>query len=649
MMTARPSLELGWRLAIRSTGHGRVRAAMVLLASALGSALLLSVLAVAGAVRAERVPTHGNQTDSVVLGGAILAVLLPVAVLAATVGRLSAALREHRLRQLRLMGMTRGDVAWVGVGEAGVLSLAGWLGGVLTTLLALPLLARLPVGGRTYSVSALIPEVPAYLVSFLLVPVLVTLLAAWPSRGSGRDRRRPLARLAGARGAGWWRTLPLLTGLVLCTIARRPVTVADGQGGGRDLFMLGGIALLGLGAVLVIPVFVRMLATLLVRAGSPTAWVAGRRLQAQPAAMTRVLSALLLGLFLITGARGVAVAFEELPQYAYPRYEETVESSNSVGVPEGQDPDDVAARLREMDGVRDAVVTRSLMSQCDDPELFLCEMGGPVLVASCADLERVAPGVQGCRDDRAAWLYPPELSMPQTLQFSLHGVDESQSSSMQLPLTPALSTASVQRTDVVQLPATMADRLSYDFFVPEALPGAGAAARQHGQVQVAVRADPTRDLFGQLEASGFRPTSQWDLGEYDTIRRMVDGIRLLSMVVLGVGLISFGIGALDRAMARRREVVRLQLLGTPGRTLLLSHWLEVGLPLLLGTMLSILLGWYAGDTYLGFADYDNGALGFPADFVWPLVIAALIGAVLVAAVTSIAASPRIRAADIRTA
>lgn len=100
MMTARPSLELGWRLAIRSTGHGRVRAAMVLLASALGSALLLSVLAVAEAVRAERVPPPGNQTDSVVLGGAILAVLLPVAVLAATVGRLSAALREHRLSQL---------------------------------------------------------------------------------------------------------------------------------------------------------------------------------------------------------------------------------------------------------------------------------------------------------------------------------------------------------------------------------------------------------------------------------------------------------------------------------------------------------------------------------------------------------------------
>jgi len=70
-----------------------------------------------------------------------------------------------------------------------------------------------------------------------------------------------------------------------------------------------GVALLRIGVVLLVPTFVRLVADLLLTATArPTLVIAGRRLQAQPAAVNRVISGLLIGPFLVTGARGVVAA-----------------------------------------------------------------------------------------------------------------------------------------------------------------------------------------------------------------------------------------------------------------------------------------------------------------------------------------------------
>ncbi|MDO5736848.1 MAG: hypothetical protein Q4P15_10275 [Propionibacteriaceae bacterium] len=151
-----------------------------------------------------------------------------------------------------------------------------------------------------------------------------------------------------------------------------------------------------------------------------------------------------------------------------------------------------------------------------------------------------------------------------------------------------------------------------------------------------------------MMAAGLQVSSFWDMGEMDRIQRTIDTVRLVGALVLVLGLTSYAVGALDRAIARRREVVHLQLLGVPARTLTLSHWLEVAVPILLGTGLALGLGWLAADSYLLLVS-DDERLRIAPDFMWPMIAAAGFGSLLVAWATSLAANPRIRPELIRAA
>lgn len=134
----------------------------------------------------------------------------------------------------------------------------------------------------------------------------------------------------------------------------------------------------------------------------------------------------------------------------------------------------------------------------------------------------------------------------------------------------------------------------------------------------------------------------------DRIQRTIDTVRLVGALVLTLGLTTCAVGALDRALERRREVVRLQLLGVPARILTLSHWVEVAVPIVLGTGLALGLGWLAADSYLLLVS-DDERLRIAPSFIWPMIAAAGIGSLLVAWITSLAANPKIRPELIRAA
>lgn len=238
------------------------------------------------------------------------------------------------------------------------------------------------------------------------------------------------------------------------------------------------------------------------------------------------------------------------------------------------------------------MVTHRLAATCDG-EPVLCEHN-PVVVASCGDLQKIAPSTTGCREDRAAWIGSPN-SGPGTWPITLELRGLSQDG---LATGPVLTNITLDKSDVITLPELMVDRVNGWIVVPPALPGVAQAASTHGQPVVAITADPQRALFETLLAAGLHPSGFWDTNEMHRIQRTTDGIRLLGAVVLLLGLLSCVIGALDRAIERRREVVRLQLMGVPARVLVLSHWLEVALPLLLGTTLALDLGWVAAESYL---------------------------------------------------
>lgn len=131
----------------------------------------------------------------------------------------------------------------------------------------------------------------------------------------------------------------------------------------------------------------------------------------------------------------------------------------------------------------------------------------------------------------------------------------------------------------------------------------------------------------------------------------IDAIRLLSVIVLSIGLASFALGMVDRILERGPELARLRLLGTPVGTLRAAHWVEMALPLLVGCTLALGVGHLGTTTYLTLA---NAGLGEPEYHLAPAyllgpVLGALIGSVLVAATTSLGLGGRLRPDQLRQA
>jgi len=614
------AVALGLRLAGGGAGSARLRSAMVAAAAAIGTWLLLAVTAIARAEQVQMAGLYSSAEMQWLLLAVVLAVALPVLVLAATAGRLSAALRERRLANLRLLGMTPAQTRIVAVTEAGVAAAVGAAAGLVAFFLARPALDRLSLAGRDWTVDALRPQIADYLFVTVLVPLVVVALAAFPARVN-MTAAMSKARRADRRRPSWLRVVPLVIGVALCGYVISQQSPND-----RVIMALfGGIALLGVGTILVVPVFVRLVADLMLRLSrGPATTIAARRLQAQPAAVTRVISGLLIGLFLVTGARSVVVAFESTPQYISAARHVTTEQRTVLAVSASR-AGSVAERAEQVDGVRGTVVFASLSRDCTGRST-ICSTA---LVGSCADLEQVAPQLRGCRDDRPTWLSTDHGDglTGSTIRWRTRG-HRAGGDTVTLP-TPTSRIGGDAYAGMHPLnPATV--------FVPRALAGTAVDKAQHS---VLVTAEPGRDLFERLRAAGLRPTTSPDFVNYDFVAGLRAMVWAIASVVLSVGLLAFAVAAIDRALTRRREVVSLQLIGVSPGLLRRTQWIEAALPIAAGTLLAIGLGLLAGATFLSIGDSSQHA---PWQQSLTLGVVSVLSAFGIAGLTVLAASPRIR-------
>lgn len=642
--------ELGVRLAFGST-KARYRSLAMSGAALIGTVLLLVVASFAAAVWATRDSSVALDRDGdlLVLALAVLAIALPVATLTATVSRLSTGLRERRLTNLRLLGVTPGQTRAVAITEVGIFALLGWAVGEMVFFGMRPLLARVTLGGQEYSVAQLAPPLLAHLLIALAVPGLVIALAALP-------RHRPGAELvqAGRRGSdrrpGWWRLVPLVVGVGLCwwvTTVPQPEQSTDVLGNidTQVIAVLAGIALLGIGVILVIPIFVRLVADLLSRAHEhPAALLAGRRLQAQPVAMTRVVSALLIGLFLATGAHGIIGAFESTPQYQRVDQMVNVEQSTTLQAEPNQIAQ-IVTTAKSVPGVREAMPLPQVKADCHsstniDPTCFT-----EAFIGTCAELHALDPGITGCLGDQVQEIGPGRMvdsSVPPVPELTLWTDGYADDATGPRGAAAAVPLPTEQTIKVSPWREAF---FGGAVFVPSTLPGV-AELTPASSADVLVLADPGRDLFDNLNRAGLSPSSWEDFGEYDAVARMRQLVQILSLMIIAVGTLSFGIAATGRALERRREVISLQLLGTPGRLLRASSWLEIALPLVLGCTLAVWLGRLAGETYLQFAAAEL-SLGISWAVLTPTMSTAVGGAIVIGLATSLAANPRIRPSLIR--
>lgn len=643
------ALRFGLTLALRATDHGRFRALSALLVSLFGCALLVIVLSLLDASRPRSLAPGiaSSELIGMILPGIVsLAIGLPVLAAAAATGRMSEQDRARRTARLQLLGMRRRDLVLVGVGEALPPSLVGGAVGIVAGALLVPTVGRMLLEMSPAPSAALVSVIAA-----LAVPLCLAAGAAAPSRG---DRGESLVRARGevARRPGLWRAGILVLGLTMLMLSwslpglSNPVLVT---------LFFGGAGLAALGSLLLPALLVRRGADVLVRAGSPVAVVAGRRLQAQPAVLGRVLGALVIGVVVTTAAQGLISVLSAAPLYQAGRHYRDVEAVASTFLEDRASIGELERALEQVGGGRKVVLSADPMVVA--PGNVPGEGALRAVVTTCEELRILRPGVEGCRDDRAAWI-PAAAGFDHLAARDEPGLDavvlfgsryDESTGGFGDPVTEV----DVSEEDLtrVPVPAWQDTDPAATLFVPRALV-TEEQFWQFGGPTATVTADPRPDLPGELQAVGIDAHTGWTAEDFAPYQATVDTIRLLNLVVLAVGLGAFLLGTADLAMSRRQEHARLRLLGTPVGVLRRAHGIEVALPLVAGGGAALVIGHLVAVAFVetGNRGQEAGLMTHvdPSSLIGP-VLAVAGGAVAIALLTSIGIGAPLRPDQIRRA
>jgi len=366
--------------------------------------------------------------------------------------------------------------------------------------------------------------------------------------------------------------------------------------------------------------------------------LAGRAIEAEPAGAARLVAGIGVATFLVAGASGVLVAFESTPQF---RYADQVlhEGPQTIGAWSGSlGSDDEAvsaaqgAALRAVPGVSGLV---------DGWTAEVCNATNEctsAFVGTCTQLELMMVAT-GCSDDAAALIQPANadahnrtttLAGGQVARVTLGGFDDDDAVHADVTLGSVPIIEDVQATN---------DRWVYGrldaVFVPthlivgaSELPhGVDVVARGGTQVQAAVA-----KAAESVGMSVFIYPTDEDISQVMQVRAIVWS---LSAVIVGIALITVGLGTIDRALERRRAVARQIAVGVPARVLRRGQLLQTLLPLGISILLATGCGALLMRGYLRYGDLDTstsvGRLTVP-------LVASLLGA----AVVSLATVPLIR-------
>jgi len=223
------------------------------------------------------------QYSSLALVAAVLLVV-PLLVLCGAAARLGLARRDSRLAALRLAGATPRQVLALTAVESGLPAAAGALVGVLVAAAALPLAARVPVGGGAWYAADLLPPAPVVVAVVLGVVVLAVGSAAVALR---RVLRSPL----GVAAAHAPRRMGLVRLGVFVALLAGFLRWSDTEGASTTGLVVAFAAVFGALAV-VGPWVVGVLGRVVVaRSRSAAALLAGRRLLDDPRGAWRVVGA----------------------------------------------------------------------------------------------------------------------------------------------------------------------------------------------------------------------------------------------------------------------------------------------------------------------------------------------------------------------
>ena len=630
---------LGLRLSLGKGGQ-RARTIVTGVACAVGVAVVLLVWGIAVSALGTSTQFEYNPGAlTLLMAGTIGMVALPVAVLVATIARLSASVRDRRLANLRLLGLTEGQTRFVAASEVGCASLLGAALGAVTALMVAAVGSRMIQPSAEWGSASLWPPAYTWVLVPLAVPAFAIVTAALPQRlrsdqALSHVRQRAAGRVRSVR------VVPLVLGFLLCWSTRTPMLDGSNKLENWEIVAtVAGIGLLGVGMILVIPVFMSLIAAVVLRFGrGPLATLVGRRLQTQPTSATRVIAALMMGLFIVVAARGVLVVFLATPQYVSAAdFVERAQTAEVTATP--GELERTVADLEAIEGVQQVVSFPVLLGKPEGSNAVA------VVVATCEHLMRSQADLRGCTDRQPSLVGDPwiigsaaQTRTVQTMTVRAHIGDRTVGEGVEVDLNRAtVVTASDFEREVGALADTPV------VVVPPETPGISAILPKSNRLVVAL-AGPGRFLYDRVEAAGYQYNSSVDLENYDFVQGMLTMVWILAAVIIAIGLATFTVAGVDRAIRRRRELTALRLIGTPARLLRRAQWWEAALPTGLGCAIAILAGAYAGATYL----QRDDSLRISMTSTALLALIAVGTSVLLAAVTTVGTASRLDPEHIRS-
>lgn len=622
-------LWLGLRLARSGTSAGRPRSALVLIGSAVGAVVLASALAAVELVPSQLDECGGAFSCRARAQLSIIAFLsVPVVVLLATLARLSARVRDRQLAALRLLGVSRSQSRLVVAAEAGVVTGVGTVLGLGVFYALRQTLAGVDVAGTVDLPAQLHLGVIGFAVVLVGVPALSAFVALWPARHVSNQPLRA-RRNGGNKRPATWRLIPLLAGigvlgygLVVEYHAERGETE-----GSPGPFLIGTI-LVAIALPLAVPILVSLVAKTLVHWGpAPSMRIAGRQLEAEPAATTRVVAAFLTALLLAIAAQSVLAVFEVQPAFAEARQAYTSGPMPWQVWSEGRKPIP-GTRLADLPGVLGATPVRVASGKA-----------GTAFIGSCAQLSTVMGGVTDCRDGVPSRIeeFSSDTRVNRTIQ--LHGEAAGPGRGPTFRIDVPSSVIHVDRT------STAINGDYYSMLIPLDDPSVPTSMRRPSSYRVGT--EPNVNLTSLIRhdpsLAGLHAARLVSFDEYLSLRRYEMMLVAGTVTVLLVGLLSLVLAQIDRITERRRQSASLHAIGAPNVVFATSQFIQSAAPLLLGVPLAAALGLLAGRTYLS---YGGEAQSTPWSAAGFTAIAALVATIAIAmGVAAISGRP-LRSSDL---
>jgi cell division protein FtsX len=518
---------------------------------------------------------------------AVVGALVPVAVFVATATRLAATRREQRLAALRLVGATPGQVSRLAMAEALLYTVIGAPAGILVFWLLRPLVAQIPLDGATWWPDTITPplgDAVALLIAVQIVGAVAALagmrrLSLSPLGVQRRTTPPPPSALrlvpTGAGVAALLISLAFLRNSVATTL---PLVVV----GASFAAVIGGIAVAGPWLTMVVG---RILGRV---ARGPSTLLAGRRLEDDPRGSFGSIAGVILAVFVASSFFTMAAAAaRQAGSFVAPMRPGV---AMTIG-PDGQANATVSGVLRDVDGVRSVLPVRELsLSPRDTSTLY----GLIAWVVPCGellaalDLPTASCGSAGIHTNIA-----PDRAV--AARYSVSWFNDAGSADAGLefrPQTAQLSALYAKYTPIDGLPDVIIDP---EVFAADLGSSGSTAALPISRVYVTEDGSAATGERVRAAVQGAVPTAVVVLRDDQVSRvpQMAEVARIVGLGLLGSLMLagcSLAVATMTGLLERRREYTFLRAAGMPVGRLRVLVLLQAGVPLVVVSGFSALLG-----------------------------------------------------------